>query len=266
MARHKGQYMRRVMLAFLTLAVLLGPSLAHGFALEMLQTAAAQGGDRKTILDGVYTAAQGARGETSYAMHCSSCHSPDLTGFSAPPLTGSQFVDNWREYSLDPLYTLIRDTMPRNAEKLAESTYIDILAYILQRNEYPAGPRELTADAVGTVRFVGRNGPAPVPEYALIQVVGCLAQRPDGVWVLNMATDPIRIRDQAKSTPDQLSASAARPLGNQTFRLVYPDFAPGFQAAAHNGHKMEAKGYLLINPVDQRLSVTWMERVADGCQ
>lgn len=242
--------MRRVMMAVLFWAVFLGPALAQ---------------DKKTILDGVYTAAQASRGKASFVMHCSSCHSEDLSGISGPTLKGSQFIDNWREYSLGTLYTLIKETMPRGKDKLTEAAYIDILTYILERNEYPAGSSELTPDAVHTIGLVGKKGPAQVPEYALIQVVGCLTQRPDGIWLLNRSTDPVRIRKEGKSTQEELKAAGLRPLGSQTFRLVYPDFEPGFDLNSHKGHKMEGKGYFLTNPVDQRLSVTWMGRVEGGC-
>jgi hypothetical protein len=216
-------------------------------------------------LDGAYTEAQATRGKAGYVMHCGSCHSEDMTGMSGPALKGFQFIENWREDSLNSLYALIRDTMPRQQDKLTEDAYVDILAYILQFNEYPAGPNELTAESVGTIGFVGKNGPAPVPEYALIQIVGCLTQRPDEVWLLTNATQPVRTRNEKKSTPEELRASGARALGNQIFRLVYPEFEPGFDLQSHKGHKMEAKGHFLVNPVDQRLSVTWMERIGDGC-
>ena len=154
--------------------------------------------------------------------------------------------------------------MPRGKEKLADDTYIDILSYILQANEYAAGASELSRNTV-SVGFVGKSGPAQVPEYALIQIVGCLTQRDDGVWLLTKSTDPIRIRNEEKPTSEELKSSGALPLGSQTFRLVYPDFEPGFDVGSHKGRKMHARGYFLINPVDQRLSVKWMGPVEEGC-
>jgi mono/diheme cytochrome c family protein len=226
---------------------------------------AAQAPAKKTILDGAYTAAQASRGKDSFLMHCSSCHSEDLNGRSAPALRGSQFIDNWREFDLSTLYGYIKESMPRGTEKLMEQTYTEILAYMLEGNEYPAGSNELTPDAAGTLRFVGKNGPAQVPEYALIQTVGCLTQRDDGIWLLGRSSDPIRIRNEGKPSAEELKSSGSVQLGNQTFRLVYPDFEPGFDVNSHKGRKMMAKGFFLINPVDQRLSVKWMGPVGDGC-
>ena len=257
--------MRRVIVASLFWAIFLRPAFAETHSLGTPQTPAGQGAGKQTTLDGEYSASQVTRGQAGFAMHCSSCHSEDLSGYSGPPLKGTLFIDNWREASLEFLYTLIKDTMPRRGDKLTEATYLDILAYILQRNEYPAGTNELTAAAVPAFGFVGKNGPAPVPEYALVRIAGCLTQRPDGIWLLTRATDPIRTRNEGKSTQEELNASGVRPFGNQTFRLVYPDFEPGFDLNSHKGHKMESKGHFLTNPVDQRLSVIWMGRVADGC-
>ena len=249
--------MRRVVVAFFFWAVLPVAVLP----------ATAQAPAKKTILDGVYTAPQATRGKEGFLMHCSSCHSEDLSGRSAPALKGPQFIDNWREYNLDTLYSYIKENMPRGKEKLTGETYIEILSYILETNEFPAGSNELTADVVGAVGFVGKNGSAQVPDNALVQIVGCLTQRDDGIWLLTKSTDPIRIRmgNEGKATQEELKASGARPLGSQTFRLVYPDFEPGFDVNSHKGQKMEGKGYFLINPVDQRLSVTWMGPVGDRC-
>jgi mono/diheme cytochrome c family protein len=243
--------MHRLMVAFLFFAPVL--------------PLAAQTPAKKTILDGAYTAAQATRGKDNFVMHCSSCHSEDLNGRSAPALKGSQFIDNWREFSLATLYGYIKENMPRGKDKLPEQAYTEILAYILEGNEYPAGPNELTPDTIGTLGFVGKNGSAQVPEFALIQIVGCLTQRDDGIWLLNRSADPIRIRNEEKPSAEELKSSASMTLGNQTFRLVYPDFEPGFDVSSHKGKKMVAKGFFLVNPVDQRLSVKWMGPVSDRC-
>jgi mono/diheme cytochrome c family protein len=226
---------------------------------------AAQAQAKRTILDGTYTAAQAATGKENFVMHCGSCHSDDLNGRSAPALNSAQFIDNWREFGLATFYGYIKENMPRGKEKLSEQNYTEILAYILEGNGYPAGPNELTPETIGTLRFVGKNGPAQVPEYALIQIVGCLTQRDDGIWLLSKSADPVRIRNEEKPSVEELKLSGSSPLGNQTFRLVYPDFEPGFDVSSHKGKKMVAKGFFLINPVDQRLSVKWMGPVGDRC-
>src|SRR5262245_52327860 len=109
--------MRRLLL-FLSLAIWAAAALP----------AAAQAPARKTILDGVFSATQATQGKASFVMQCSSCHSEDLSGRSAPALKGPQFIDNWREYGLDTLFTYIKDNMPRGKDKLSEQIYVEILA------------------------------------------------------------------------------------------------------------------------------------------
>src|SRR5215510_14719434 len=66
-----------------------------------------------TVLDGVYTHAQAARGEAVYSSSCIGCHEgQDADG---PELTGKAFLDRWREDKIEPLFTFVRTTMPGNA-------------------------------------------------------------------------------------------------------------------------------------------------------
>ena len=92
------------------------------------QVALGQGTEkRRTVLDGVFTAAQANRGKEAYATHCSSCHSEDLTGLSAPALQGEQFMDNWREDSAKTLFTFMQTRMPQRAPgSLKQDMYVEI--------------------------------------------------------------------------------------------------------------------------------------------
>ena len=204
------------------------------------QAALAQGNEkRKTVLDGVFTAAQAERGKEAYATHCSTCHMEDLGGLSAPALKGEQFIDNWREDSVRSLFTFIRTQMPqRAAGSLEEKMYVDILAHILSVNMFPSGSNELSADALGSIDLVGKDGPAPIPKFALIALVGCLARADGEEWKLDNASAPARTR-QEKPAAGEAKASAGKPLGTGTFRLVYIDsLRPGFLPESHVGHKL----------------------------
>src|SRR5436305_7701613 len=98
----------------------------------------AQDRPNRTVLDGVYTDAQAARGEEAFGAKCAMCHEGTCT--DGPPLAGDPFIDNWREDTLDPLFTFIKTGMPRDAQgSLSEGMYLDILAHILKSNHYPAG-------------------------------------------------------------------------------------------------------------------------------
>jgi S-disulfanyl-L-cysteine oxidoreductase SoxD len=219
-----------------------------------------------TVLEGVFTAAQAERGKEAYALHCSSCHRNDLQGGAGPALQGLQFIDNWREDSLQSLFTFIQTRMPLRARgTLDDETYLDILTYILSMNSFPAGSKELTHHALGTTQLIGKDGSAPIPNFALISVIGCLIKSGDE-WKLEQVSAPLRSR-QEKPTPAEIQSSAARPLGTGTFRLVYIDtLRPGFVPEQHVGHKLHAHGYLLSNDKGEGVSVTWLEAVGSMCK
>lgn len=82
-------------------------------AVTAFSTRAAGQIEVRTILDGVYTRAQADRGQTSYLNHCTRCHGDDLQGNPvALGLTGTRFVDEWREGTLFSLFDHIATRMP----------------------------------------------------------------------------------------------------------------------------------------------------------
>src|SRR5262245_42430539 len=102
--------------------------------------------DRK-IWDGVYTAEQAARGKPRFEASCSRCHNVELVGSErGPALKGNAFWNKYENDSLASLFTLIRDTMPRDggAGVVKDEVKVDILAYIMSRNDIPPGRDELT--------------------------------------------------------------------------------------------------------------------------
>jgi mono/diheme cytochrome c family protein len=124
------------------------------FALVAILTLA----QAKTTHDGVYTAAQATRGEAAYTRKCASCHAPDLTGDGqASPLVGKEFQTAWADQPIADLFERIRATMPADAPGSLEAAEVaDIIAFILGKNDMPAGDTELPADpsALKTIKFV----------------------------------------------------------------------------------------------------------------
>ena len=102
----------------------------------------------QTIWDGVYTEEQAGRGQRTYEQECAACHLDDLMGDGiAPSLVGSSFFFRWSDLSISDMYTAIRTTMPQGAPaSLSPSGYADISAYLLQKNNVPAGDTELPSD------------------------------------------------------------------------------------------------------------------------
>jgi mono/diheme cytochrome c family protein len=99
----------------------------------------------RSVWDGVYTEAQAQRGQPLYLKSCGSCHAAQLNGGeSAPPLAGGEFLSNWTGLTAGDLFERIRVTMPQDKPgKLSRETNVDILAYMLSVNRFPAGEKDL---------------------------------------------------------------------------------------------------------------------------
>ena len=237
----------------------------------VLLCASLQAQTARTVLDGVYTDAQAARGQMAYQINCSMCHRESLDGGAeALPLRGEQFMESWRDDSLAPLFDHMRTRMPRRPGgepgSLSENTYVDILAYILKVSEYPSGTGELTKDAVGHIQLVGKDGSKPLPTNALVQVVGCFAPGAGNSWVLDKSSDPVRTRNAEEITTEERKAAADKALGTGKFRLQnLPDFRANFMPEAYKGHKVAAKGSLIRQTNNDRIYVLALETVAETC-
>jgi quinoprotein glucose dehydrogenase len=114
-----------------------------------------------SVWDGVYTVEQARRGQDLYRQNCADCHGQNLTGGEmAPPLAGSEFVDQWESQTVGDLFERIRTTMPLDSPgRLSPSVISDITAYILRGNSFPVGREELPRDAqlLRQVRIESRN-------------------------------------------------------------------------------------------------------------
>jgi mono/diheme cytochrome c family protein len=195
-------------------------------ALLLVNVAAAQTLDSsRSVWAGVYTVEQAARGKTQYETSCGRCHGADLSGGIGQQLKGDVFVRGWYGYPLNSLFSRIRSTMPSGAARsLPDDAYLDVVAYLLQINGFPSGGNAFRTDSLESIRIEGRDGPQPIPNYALIRVVGCLAQGPQNAWMLTNASEPVRTRDPEPSKDEELTNSMAKRLGTQQVRLmnIYP--------------------------------------------
>ena len=89
------------------------------------------------------------QGAAIYSQKCAICHGDSMEGKVGPALAGEQFlsVSQFQELTAGFLYRTMSKQMPKNAPgSLSKTEYLDVLAYILKVNGYPAGPKQLTAD------------------------------------------------------------------------------------------------------------------------
>jgi len=125
-------------------------------ALLLVATLAAES-QNASIWSGVFTAEQAKRGNDAYQASCSGCHGSNLraTDPEAVDLTGPGFRAKWNGKTLGERFETIRDTMPLgNGNSLGDKTYMDILAFILQFNEFPPGSQELVPETAKQIVFV----------------------------------------------------------------------------------------------------------------
>src|SRR4029079_18595611 len=105
----------------------------------------------------------------------------DVQRSREPSLTCADFLAHGDTGGVVTLFDKIRETMPPNApNETTDDAKIDIVAYLLQQNGYPAGKSDLRADAdsLGIVDLIRKGQTSTIPNFSLVQVVGCLTAGP----------------------------------------------------------------------------------------
>ena len=214
----------------------------------------------RTVLDGVYSDAQAARGQALFKEKCARCHEgADVDG---PPLTGAPFLDRWREDTLAGLFDFLQTRMPQDAAgSLKPQEYADLLARLLRENQYSAGDRELTPADMASVKLVGPDGPKPMPANALVVAVGCLAAGANDTWTVTNVAALTRTQSGDETTDAELKRSADRPLGTASFPLQ--NFDDGKALA---GQKVQIKGVLRRQGNTERINVLLAKSVGASCK
>lgn len=94
--------------------------------------------------NGVYAAAQVQSGAKLFGANCAACHGADLSGTAAPPLAGKTFLVKWSGQTAADIHDVVSTQMPLTAPgSLKPAEYIDLVAFILSKNGYPAGTAQL---------------------------------------------------------------------------------------------------------------------------
>ena len=94
-----------------------------------------------------YTKAQATAGKDVFDKTCAVCHGDHMQGGVGPALAGDQFlsVSQFQKISAEYFYHFMSTHMPlTDPGSLTKEQYLDIMAYMLEVNGYPAGSRELT--------------------------------------------------------------------------------------------------------------------------
>jgi mono/diheme cytochrome c family protein len=229
--------------------------------MSVLLQAQGSNAQARTVWDGVYTAEQAQRGRNFYAEHCARCHGGDLQGGEHRALTGDRFWASWQDTMLERLFRHVATNMPHSEDgslkgTLSPSVYADIIAYILSRNEFPAGSTPLTEASIVGVRVVRKGGSGELPAGSYAHVVGCLAPRgADRNWKLVRASRPSRVLEG--ETPD-----VKAPLGDREYTLMFVMTS----LDKFVGHRMSVRASLIGEGGAQGLNVTTVTSVSETCQ
>lgn len=176
---------------------------AAAAALVLLPGVAALDAARQAA-EGVYTAAQAAAGRVVYERECARCHQANLQGsFEAPPLAGESFLRFWGDLSPRDLFDRISRSMPPDQEALADTAYVDVVAYLLQANGAPAGGEPLAADAAVAIGAVAGGEAAAGETAAAAQAASSPAAAPAaGVTVAGEVESFQPVTDAMLRSPD----------------------------------------------------------------
>jgi mono/diheme cytochrome c family protein len=96
---------------------------------------------------GDYTKAQADAGKQIFDKTCAVCHGDHLQGGVGPALAGQQFlsVSQFQKISAEYFFHFMSTHMPlTDPGSLTKEQYLNIMAYMLEANGYPAGSQQLT--------------------------------------------------------------------------------------------------------------------------
>jgi len=110
---------------------------------------------QKTSNDGVYTTAQADGAKAQFEKICAECHPFTVAAkkkVKDVPLGDEPFFENWEGRALSELVTTIVLTMPNDGSAVvSDEEAVDLVAYILQKNGFPAGSTPLTKATASAV-------------------------------------------------------------------------------------------------------------------
>ena len=119
-------------------------------------------------------------------------------------------------------------------------------------------PMTLTMSGVFLL-LAGLTAVATAQPMSIMMTVGCVERDGRGGFTLTRATDPEALADRL---PEQPPANA--PLGMLTIRMV--GTLDEFGVAAHEGHKVWAKGLLNPGEPNDLLNLTSITHLAPSCE
>ncbi len=95
----------------------------------------------------VFTADQAKAGAQKFSDNCEQCHGAQLEGRAGPALKGPNFASAKAAFTIGDIFTIVSQNMPASQPgTLPPDDYVQVMAFLLQQNGYPAGSKPLTFD------------------------------------------------------------------------------------------------------------------------
>jgi hypothetical protein len=141
----------------LTFRILAGGSLVVWAAALAFSAGAAVHGSavQTTTNDGIYTKAQADGAKKQFDKICADCHAFTVAAKKKPkdlPLGDEPFFETWTGRPVIDLVNVIALTMPNDGSAVVtEAEAVDLVAYMLQQNGFPAGPKPFAKDTANAV-------------------------------------------------------------------------------------------------------------------
>lgn len=116
------------------------------FVVAVLAALLMQRGEGAPVPPALYTKAQAQRGRAVFERHCAVCHGRHLEGRVGPALRGEKFASVKAGFTIQEIFDFLSVEMPAYAPgSLTTRQYLEITAFLLRKNGYPAGTTALTA-------------------------------------------------------------------------------------------------------------------------
>lgn len=112
-------------------------------------------GPQKTTLDAIYTKAQADGAKAQFDKICAECHAFTVAAkkqVADLPLGDEPFFKKWEGKTIDELVSVIVLTMPNDGSAIvSDDEALNLMAYVLQQNGFPAGTAPLTKETAAAV-------------------------------------------------------------------------------------------------------------------
>ncbi|WP_419758814.1 c-type cytochrome [Acidisoma sp.] len=114
--------------------------------------AAASDTTSSSALPTLFTSSEADQGRIVFEQHCAACHGEDLRGKIGPALVGPSLGSARDHTTISIMFNVIAFEMPAGAPaSLTKENYAVVMAYILQRNGYPADAHPLSYTSAETL-------------------------------------------------------------------------------------------------------------------